>query len=222
MGLYKPPGGGIGGGGPTLSNANPLSNLITPTPGTAAEAARADHRHPIGGVFHQRFTVWHLYGTYSPLGSNPSMNTGDLHATPFLLATTQAFDGIACHVNFAGAGVTRLGVYRDNGGGYPGALLGQYGTVDVGTAGIKIIVLAPALTLEPGFYWLAGLIETTSNASYGATNASSVGLRSATNSLSASIAGFFATGVAAGALPATYPATLNAGQSIMRVALRAA
>lgn len=66
--------------------------------------------------------------------------------------------------------VFRLGVYADDGTGYPGALLVDAGSISTGTGnagtvatggtpGAYAVTLGTPLVLTPGLYWLAGVVQ---------------------------------------------------------------
>jgi hypothetical protein len=67
------------------------------------------------------------------------------------------FDGIAINVTTAGASGTkaRMGVYTDNGSGYPSSLVSgtDVAEVAVDSTGVKLNTIN--ITLQPGLYWLA-------------------------------------------------------------------
>lgn len=202
-----------------LSNANPLTGLITPTPGTGTTAARTDHRHPIGGVWHLRFETGGLYGPYNNAFTNTAQATGNLHVMPFFVPEARTFDQILINVATAGAGPIRLGIYNDTGTGYPGSLLLSAGTVDSAVLGELAITISQNLT--PGVYWLAALTETTTNAVVTSGGGQTLGMRAVSNNGTSK--GYQAGSIAAGALPATFPAALSPiTLATIRVLLRAA
>lgn len=215
MGLYKPAGGG--GGGTALSDATPLSDLITAAAGTGVEAARADHRHPLGGIFHQRYRTGQYYSTFAAGLTATTISSGVISFAPFLVSQQRTFDQVAIEITAAAAaaGVWRLGLYGDDGTGYPGALLGNYGTVDVSTVGTKAIVISHALA--PGFYWLCVLAEITAGSRFNSGDA--IGMFNTFNNSGA--AGYLANH-ATGVLPNPAPAALPADTITMRSFLRAA
>lgn len=71
----------------------------------------------------------------------------------FIARRAVTLDRIGISVTTAAAStVARLGIYRDDGTGFPGALLLDAGEVDVSTTGGKEIIISQAIT--PGAYWL--------------------------------------------------------------------
>lgn len=86
--------------------------------------------------------------------TGPTVNT--LYGMPFVVSTTTKFDTIECEVTTGGASSNiRLGLYRDTGNVYPGALIFDSGNLDSSTTGAKSATITAALqTLQPGLYWL--------------------------------------------------------------------
>jgi hypothetical protein len=83
-----------------------------------------------------------------------AITAGRLYAVPFLLSGTHQFIRIGIYVGTLSAGQARLGIYANQDGDvYPGALILDAGFVDVGTTGLKEIVISQQLS--PGLYWLA-------------------------------------------------------------------
>jgi len=77
-----------------------------------------------------------------------------LYAIPFLVCNTHTYVKIGIYVGTLSAGLVRLGIYSNlDNDVYPGALLVDAGVVDVGSTGLKEIVISQQLS--PGLYWLA-------------------------------------------------------------------
>ena len=159
------------------------------------------------------FTPGYYYG---PAGgrSTTTMAAGLLTFVPFWVGASTSFTRIGAEVTTAGAAgsLLRLGIYRDNGNGLPGALTVDAGTVDAATTGAKELTIAQ--TLAPGLYWLAALAEVGSPIvrTVSTVNLTPVGagsLVTATGSVAQS--GHYKTGIAAGALPS--PAGAFGGQT---------
>jgi len=87
-------------------------------------------------------------GTTSPAN-------GAVHAYPMVMQAAHTFTNIGMN-NTVGStgGVVDLGVYTDNGAGYPATLLAHTGAVVVNT-GIGAITSALAIALGVGLFWLA-------------------------------------------------------------------
>lgn len=138
-----------------LANADALRDLHTHDDRyyTEAEvAALLAVRLPSPG-----FTSGKYYGTTGALIGNGVRALNQVDLTPFWCRRAQAFDRIGfLQATAAGAGgVTRLGIYNDDGNGAPGALRNDFGTVATDGTGEKLITIAE--TLQPGLYWLAGV-----------------------------------------------------------------
>jgi hypothetical protein len=88
-----------------------------------------------------------------------SVGTGSLGAgyktlIPMKIDKATTLKSLSVNCTAAAAGSTvRLGVYSDDGGGKPSALLLDAGTVDTTTTGIKTTGVL-SLLLAPGLYWL--------------------------------------------------------------------
>lgn len=94
-------------------------------------------------------------GTLLTTGA-PTANV--LRAIPFIVSKTTTIDQMAINVTTAAAGAARIGIYRDNGNNYPGALVVEATSatqINTGTTGVKIATNGLPVTLEPGLYWLA-------------------------------------------------------------------
>ena len=127
-------------------------------------------------------------------------------------------------------GAAHLGIYADNGFGYPGALLYDTGAITGLTAtAVSTTTPATALTLAAGWYWVASIFTATStfitveaiSALYTNGLPANLGYDTAAHALSAS--GQAPTGISVagtyGALPATFTTgatlTLNAGTPLV-------
>lgn len=92
-------------------------------------------------------------------GTDISRPNAFLCAVPLILDRPLTIQNIATHVVSAGSAgsIMRMGIYADNGNGYPSTLLGDAGGADTSTTGFKSLPLA--LTLSPGLNWLAGCVQ---------------------------------------------------------------
>lgn len=80
-----------------------------------------------------------------------------LRAIPFIVSKSMTIDQMAINVTTAGAGGTgnaRVGIYDDNGNGYPGSRVVDAGTAVTTSTGVKTFTTGLPVTLEPGLYWL--------------------------------------------------------------------
>jgi hypothetical protein len=86
--------------------------------------------------------------------TGPTVNT--LYAMPFIVSKTTKFDTIECEVTTGGAGSEiRLGIYRDEGNCYPGALMFDSGDIVATAAGAKSATITAGIQIfQPGLYWL--------------------------------------------------------------------
>jgi hypothetical protein len=150
--------------------------------------------------------------------ATPTLN--DLRAAPFLLAETTTFDRIAVDVNTGGSAgaVIRLGIYADDGDGYPGALVLDAGTVD--STGTGLLTITISQQLAAGLYWLAGVSQVATSV-VNISTGSAIGLGAGTNLAQALWAGYSQTSVS-GTLPNPFTTTVTAGTQVVRVILRAA
>ncbi|MCX6799800.1 MAG: hypothetical protein NT091_01495, partial [Candidatus Falkowbacteria bacterium] len=101
-------------------------------------------------------------GTYFTTGS-PAINT--INVTPFIVSKTTTIDQMAINVTTLGAGSTpRVGIYADDGNNYPGSLVVDAGTQSGASTGVKTYTTNLPVTLEPGLYWLAYIVNGTAPA----------------------------------------------------------
>ena len=102
---------------------------------------------------------WHGSATMCGATVTGAIGANTLRASAFILPKTLTFDQIQAEVTAIGAvGTTfRLGIYRDNGNGYPSALIAgsDVGTLAADTNGVKTNTFVSTITLQPGLYWLA-------------------------------------------------------------------
>lgn len=139
----------------------------------------------------------------------------------FNVGTTTGQTGAAAHV----------GIYADNGAGYPGALVYDTGAFNLATSSNAINTATPTtpIALNPGIYWVATIFTasgtfpsvTGTTAIY--ANSLNVLLGSDTAAHALAVSGQAATGISVagtyGALPATFTAaatlTLNASTPVI-------
>ncbi|KKK64549.1 hypothetical protein LCGC14_2983100, partial [marine sediment metagenome] len=102
--------------------------------------------------------VGQFFNRLSYANSTLAITADRLYALPCSITRPMTLDRLAFEVTGAGAGGTaaRLGIYDDDGAGYPGALVVDAGTVLVDGVGVKAITINQAI--EPGLYWL-GLVS---------------------------------------------------------------
>lgn len=143
-----------------------------------------------------------------------------LYAMPFYCGKSHTFQALSMDVTgLGGAGsVLRMGIYQDNGSGYPGALIIDGSTVAATTpTGGKSVSISQALSAGV-WYWLAAAAQgsvTTPTVEAGAFGGSSGYILASGlsplggNGPGSSIdwGGYAAVSGASGALPGTYPAS---------------
>jgi hypothetical protein len=127
---------------------NIIGNSITIThPGARFRKGATPDRRYIAGMT--------LNSTLNTSTTGPVVNT--LYAIPIYVAQTTKFDTIECEVTTLGSGSNlRLGIYRDDGNCYPGALMFDSGNISAASAGAKSATITAAIQIfQPGLYWLA-------------------------------------------------------------------
>lgn len=103
------------------------------------------------------------YTTSSNTGTlaNATTTTGTVSYLPFLVERTTTFDRIACKTatSITGTSTVRLGIYN-NSNKQPTTVLLDAGTVSV-NATSTIFSITINQTLNPGWYWLAHVVNST-------------------------------------------------------------
>jgi hypothetical protein len=157
--------------------------------------------------------------------------TGTLYAYPIRLPGNLPIQTLNLSVTTGQTGgAAHIGIYQDNGAGYPGALLYDSGAI-TGLTGTAVATNTPAapLALNSGIYWIASIFTATStfptveaiSALYTNELPADLGYDTAAHALTSSGEAPSGISVAAtyGALPSTFPAsatlTLNAGTPIV-------
>jgi hypothetical protein len=85
-----------------------------------------------------------------------TLNT--LYLVPLMLWASETWDrvGLNCATAVASS-VVRAGVYADNGNGYPGTLIADFGTMDCSTTGDKTITISQAMSA--GLVWFGAVVQ---------------------------------------------------------------
>jgi hypothetical protein len=116
--------------------------------------------------FYARNLSRHLSGCYyiaTPAGAASTANTlgngtGRFSPFPVPAAITLAKIGVEVTAVGEAGSVIRLGIYGDNGSGFPGPLV-----LDAGTVPGDAVAAAAELTinqaLQPGLYWVGGVVQ---------------------------------------------------------------
>lgn len=161
---------------------------------------------------------------YGPVGgiSTDVAETNELRAAP-LYWPGGIINAIGIAVTTGAASSTiRLGIYADDGTGYPGALLLDAGTVDSGTTGHKEIVLSTPLSLPAGLYWLAAVAQDGAPTARAISQSALFAVGATTTAGTHNGASYLQAGVD-GALPAAFTSTVAASnEPALRVMVRAA
>lgn len=176
------------------------------------------------GDIYARSAGAHRTGRYyqtNPAMSVTTSNTlgnGTLRVTPFVVPRRVSLTKIGLEVTSGGdaASTLRIGIYADDGAGYPGALVLDAGTV-AGDA-IAVAEITIALALEPGLYWTGAVVQGVTVTqptvrSVGATNALHapfIPLTTGTTPIANAPTNIGYAGVSiTGALPSPFPTTMN-------------
>jgi len=126
-----------------------------------------------------------------------------LRAMPYVIGVDQSVDRIRINVStLAVGGLARLGLYSDDGSGYPGALL-QEGEVDCSSTGLKELVIAQNLFRTSKRVWIAMNINSALN---GFTFINSAPCLLGSPSTGIVVNHIYRVASAYGAMPANYPA----------------
>lgn len=118
------------------------------------------------GAFDLNYALpgWQVFGSspalFSATGTSTAVTT-EIYFTPIYIAVTSVFDGVGTTVTTAAASsLARIGLYSaDSSTRAPSALLYDWGTVSGATTGDKRITIS--VTLQPGVYWLAQALDST-------------------------------------------------------------
>jgi hypothetical protein len=112
------------------------------------------------------FTHTYISGSYywagHQHGSAPvAITAAQLRLTPYYVASPLTIAAIGMSVTGAGGAgsVVRIGIYSDNGAGYPGALFSDCGTIDGTSATVQEIDVNPDLSLARGLYWFGAVAQ---------------------------------------------------------------
>lgn len=119
--------------------------------------APALHRH-MGGIPH-RSGMYYLTTPHTATSTSATLGNGTGRFSPWTVRRTMQFTRIGSEITSAGeaGSVLRLGIYADNGTGYPGALVLDAGTIAGDSATVQEITISQILT--PGLYWVGGVVQ---------------------------------------------------------------
>ena len=95
----------------------------------------------------------------SGLSTLNTLGNGNLRVTPFAVPRKVRLSRIGAEVTAEGdvGSEIRLGIYADNGFGYPGALVVDAGVLAGDVAGVSELMISTVL--KPGLYWVGGAVQ---------------------------------------------------------------
>lgn len=166
----------------------------------------------------------------SPQNSATSntLGNGTLRLAPWLVERAITIDRLGAEITTIGEAGSklRLGIYADDGSGYPGALLLDAGQIAADSSTVPQ-ELTCSLTLQPGLYWLGAAVQsaaatqpTVRTVANGWTPPIPVGTTSIPGANVFYLA-YQQTSVT-GALPATFSSTVSVGGTLPRLLIRTA
>jgi hypothetical protein len=140
-------------------NGNPaIASLLTQL---AAEGLLTDSSSlgSLPGVPPLRTGLYYRTVPTTSLTTSATLGNGNLRCTPFWVPSSLTLSKIGAEVTSAGdaGSKLRLGIYADDGTGYPGALVVDAGTIAGDSATVQEITISQALT--PGLYWIACAVQ---------------------------------------------------------------
>lgn len=190
---------------------------IAPLPSAAQVAA--DVRAP---TFSYRSGHYYISGQ-ATVTTTATCTLDHLRLHPYVVPSTLSIAKLGLSVTGAGGAgsVIRLGIYADNGSGYPGALVLDAGAgIDGTSATVQEITLENAQVLDAGLYWFGGVgqvgtaatVRTFATPGNNSPMPMSYGTSAPTTALTAG--GYVQQSGASGALPATFTSTVTTIDSV--------
>lgn len=115
------------------------------------------HRH-LGGIT-PRSGMYYLTTPHPSTGTSNTLGNGTGRFSPWVVRRAMRFTRIGAEVTAPGeaGSVVRLGIYADDGTGYPGTLVLDAGTIAGDSATVQEITIAQVL--NPGLYWVGGVVQ---------------------------------------------------------------
>ena len=148
----------------TAALATQAKNLVLSGPASGSAAAptfRSLLASDFPGI--SNFMVSGMYHGASPGSTMTSIQAtlNSLYVTPLFIPRSLTIVRIVAEVVTAGGtgSVVRLGLWNDNGTGYPGTLLLDAGTIDGTSNTVQEITISQAVT--PGLYWIGAVSQGT-------------------------------------------------------------
>lgn len=164
------------------------------------------------------------YFTASPsaVSTSATLGNGSLRLAPWVVPNAVTVVRVGTDIATAGEAGSkfRIGIYADNGGGYPGALVVDAGQINGDSNTAQELTVSTALTA--GLYWIGGAVQSAPTTQPAVRIASSnVALIAVTTGTSmpaaaAATSGFLQTSVS-GALPDPFTATPAAANLVPRI-----
>lgn len=100
------------------------------------------------------------YFASSPTSAGTStLTTNNLRLTPWVVPNSVTLIRIGAEVTTVGdvGSVFRMGLYRDDGSGKPGARVLDAGTIPTDAVAVRELTINTAL--QPGIYWIGGVVQ---------------------------------------------------------------
>lgn len=115
------------------------------------------HRY-MGGI-PKRSGLYYLTTPHSATSTANTLGNGTGRFSPWRVQRATNFAKIGAEVTAAGeaGSLVRIGIYADDGTGYPGALILDAGTIAGDSATVQEITVA--FTLLPGLYWVGAIVQ---------------------------------------------------------------
>lgn len=115
------------------------------------------HRH-MGGI-PRRAGSYYQTTPHATTTTNGALGVGTGRFSPWAVRRTISIVRLGAEVSTAGeaGSLVRLGIYADDGTGYPGALVLDAGTIAGDSATVQEITVSTVLT--PGLYWVGAVVQ---------------------------------------------------------------
>lgn len=205
--------------GVAVTGVPSVGQVPTATSGTASTWQTPAAGGGGGLVPTSKTGFWLTPFPHTSTGSS-SLTQSRLDCVPLLIQKTVTLNSLGLRVTVSAAATTiRLGLYADDGTGYPGALMVDAGTVDATGNGDKTIAISQVLT--PGLYWLGSAAQGGSPQTVAITNLAVLGMPfgsvAAGSAFDGNPAVAFSQPGVTGALPSTFTATQTVNNIAARV-----
>lgn len=147
-----------------------------------------------------------------------SFTADNLRAWPFMVGEDTSFDSIAIEITTGVAGNARIGIYEDNGLGYPGVLLVDSGNLDTSSAALKNAAITQTLKKHV-LYWL---VLVTSAAPTLRTQLGTINILGLPSTIGGTVTSIWAVSFTFAALPNPFSASATATTGNPPIFLKAA